>query len=100
MLLSAVTALLGAVLGGAARLCSCVAAPPSSLLRAVVTSLCGVLAQFGGVALAFAFIATIGFTGVLTAWLQRLSASTSPAPGWLYGLPGPDRWSTPTSRSR
>ena len=39
---------------------------PTSLLRRVVTAVCGVLAQFGGVTLAFAFIATLGFGGLLT----------------------------------
>ena len=36
--------------------------------RAVIAG-CGVLAQFGGVMLAFAFLATFGFTGVLTLFL-------------------------------
>ena len=38
----------------------------TSLLRRVVTAVCGVLAQFGGVTLAFAWIATLGFGGLLT----------------------------------
>ena len=33
----------------------------------MVTSLCGVLAQFGGVTLAFAWLATLGFGGLLYA---------------------------------
>ena len=64
-------------------------------------SLCGVLAQFGGVTLAFAFIATIG----LQRRAHRCGCSEHlgvdlAGSGWLFELPGPDRWSTPTSRSR
>ena len=80
--LSAVTAVLGAVFG--ALLTYAVAtARAGGLLRRLVTSLCGVLAQFGGVTLAFAFIATFSSQGFLTLWLQKSGidlASTT----WLY----------------
>ena len=50
---------------------------------------CGVLAQFGGVTLAFAFIATLGFAGLLTDRARATpSASTPTGSGWLYELPG------------
>ena len=66
--LSAITAVLGAVLGLA--LAFAVAARPARrLLRRLVLTAAGVLANFGGVPLAFAFIATIGTAGVVTALL-------------------------------
>ena len=56
---------------------------------AAIIAVCGVLAQFGGVTLAFAFIATIGLTGVLTAGAARTArASTSSAPAGCTGCPG------------
>ena len=80
--LSAVTAVLGAVFG--ALLAYAVStAREGGLLRRLVTSLCGVLAQFGGVTLAFAFGATVGFEGFVTLWLKKygidLAGST-----WLF----------------
>jgi putative spermidine/putrescine transport system permease protein len=80
--LSAVTAVLGAVFG--ALLTYAVStARAGGLLRRLVTSLCGVLAQFGGVTLAFAFLATFSTQGFLTLWVHRFGidlASTT----WLY----------------
>src|SRR5260370_29395753 len=56
IILSAVTAVAGAVLG--ALLTYAIATGnPRGTFRRVVTSACGVLAQFGGVPLPFAFIA-------------------------------------------
>jgi putative spermidine/putrescine transport system permease protein len=40
------------------------------ILRRVVSTASGVFAQFGGVPLAFLFIATLGSTGLLTGWLK------------------------------
>ena len=69
--LSALTALVGAVLGGI--LAHAVStAPPTSLVRRAVTGFSSVLAQFGGVMLAFAFVATLGTNGMVT----RLLAGT------------------------
>ena len=65
VLLSGATALLGALLG-AVMAWLIVSSPPTSMVRRAVLSLCSVLAQFGGVALAFAFLATVGLNGVLT----------------------------------
>ena len=70
VLLSASTAIIGAVLG-AVLAWLIVSSPPTSVVRRAVISLCSVLAQFGGVALAFAFLATIGLNGVLTVWVQQ-----------------------------
>jgi putative spermidine/putrescine transport system permease protein len=65
VVLSVVTAVVGAVLG--AILAYAVStARPNGVLKRFVTSLCGVLAQFGGVILAFAFLATFSAQGFLT----------------------------------
>jgi putative spermidine/putrescine transport system permease protein len=85
--LSASTALLGAVFG-ALLAWLIVSRPASSMIRRSVISLCSVLAQFGGVALAFAFLATIGLNGVLTLWVQEHLGWNLAGSGWLYGLPG------------
>ena len=42
------------------------------MVRRVVTSACGVLSQFGGIPLAFAFIASFGTLGVVTVWLNDI----------------------------
>jgi putative spermidine/putrescine transport system permease protein len=44
----------------------------ASLLRQVSITLSGVFANFGGVPLAFLFIATLGSTGIVTGWLNDL----------------------------
>jgi putative spermidine/putrescine transport system permease protein len=85
--LSASTAVCGAVFG-ALLAWLIVSRPASSMIRRSVISLCSVLAQFGGVALAFAFLATIGLNGVLTLWVQEHLGWNLAGSGWLYGLPG------------
>ncbi len=87
VVLSATTAVIGAVLG-ALLAYLVVTAPPTSLLRRVVVSVSGVLAQFGGVTLAFAFIATLGFSGVVTELLRSTVGVDIFGSGWLFGLPG------------
>ncbi len=87
IVLSAATAVIGAVLG-ALLAYLVVTRPATSLLRRTVTSVAGVLAQFGGVMLAFAFIATIGFTGSLTVALRSGLGLDIYGSGWLFGLPG------------
>jgi len=88
ILLSAVTALIGAVLG-ALLAYALVTAKPDGLLRRMVTAASGVLAQFGGVTLAFAFIATIGLSGFLTVFLRdHLSIDLYSGGVWLFELPG------------
>ena len=85
--LSAVTAVLGAVLG--ALLAWAVASGrPDGLLRRVVTAASGVLAQFGGVTLAFAFLATVGFEGLVTVWLRDLGVDPFAGGAWIFELPG------------
>ncbi|WBM81435.1 ABC transporter permease [Cryobacterium breve] len=86
--LSALTAVLGAVLGAIACY-GLLGARPDGALRTVVDSLSGVLAQFGGVMLAFAFIATIGIQGMVTLILRDTFGVDIFAGGvWLYELPG------------
>jgi putative spermidine/putrescine transport system permease protein len=86
--LSAVTAVLGAVFGALAAY-ALVTAREGGLLRRVVTSACGVLAQFGGVTLAFAFIATIGLSGFVTVFLRdRLGIDIYANGVWLFELSG------------
>lgn len=87
VLLSGATALIGAVFG-AALAWLIAARPPESMVRRGVLALCSVLAQFGGVALAFAFLATVGLNGVLTLWVQQLTGFNLAGSGWLYALPG------------
>jgi putative spermidine/putrescine transport system permease protein len=88
ILLSAVSALVGAILG-ALLAYALVTAQPHGVLRRVVTSAAGVLAQFGGVTLAFAFLATIGLSGFVTGWLQdHLNFDLYANGVWLFELPG------------
>lgn len=69
--LSAVTAIAGSIIG--AILCfALLGTKPGGVLRTTVDSASSVLAQFGGVMLAFAFIATMGTQGLLTKWLVSL----------------------------
>jgi putative spermidine/putrescine transport system permease protein len=68
--LSAVVAVLGAVLGLALAVVI-VNARRARVLRRLVLTASGVLANFGGIPLAFAFLAAIGNQGVVTAFLQQ-----------------------------
>ena len=55
----------------------------------VSIALSSVLAQFGGVMLTFAFLATFGFNGLATTFFARLSPNSFLAqPTWLYGING------------
>ncbi|WP_454793009.1 ABC transporter permease [Mycolicibacterium lutetiense] len=87
IVLSASTALIGALLG-AVLAWLIASSPPASMVRRTVLALCSVLAQFGGVALAFAFLATIGLNGVLTLWVRENLGWDLAGSGWLYGLGG------------
>jgi len=91
--LSATTAVLSAVLGLALAF-AIVRSRRGRLLRRLVLTASGVLANFGGVPLAFAFLATIGNAGVVTAVLTgplgldgfRLASLTGLALVYLYFL--------------
>jgi putative spermidine/putrescine transport system permease protein len=77
---SLVTALLGGVFGLLVAYAAIREGTPK-WIRAALTTFSGVAANFGGIPLAFAFIATIGPLGVLTVWLRNA--------GWdptLHGL--------------
>ena len=85
--LSAVTAVTGAVLG-ALLAWAVVTGKPDGMLRRVVTSASGVLAQFGGVTLAFAFLATVGFEGLVTVWLRDRGIDIFAGGAWIFELSG------------
>jgi putative spermidine/putrescine transport system permease protein len=82
VVLSSVTAVGGAVIG-AVLAYAVSTGRPDGVLKKFVTSLCGVLAQFGGVALAFAFLATFSATGYLTKVLTSAGLDSSGGL-WLY----------------
>lgn len=87
VVLSGSSAVIGAVLG-ALLAYAVVTGRPDGLLRRSVTAACGVLAQFGGVTLAFAFIATLGFSGVITEIGRDAFGVDLFGSGWLFGLEG------------
>ena len=62
---------------------------PDGIARRFVLAAGGVLAQFGGVMLAFAFFATFGFNGFVTSLALKYSDTNFLAsPNWLYELFG------------
>ncbi len=62
---------------------------PDGISRRFVLAAGGVLAQFGGVMLAFAFFATFGFNGFVTSLALKYSETNFLAsPNWLYELFG------------
>ena len=86
--LSSATAVIGAVVG--ALVCwALLGLSETTLVRRTVDAAASVLAQFGGVMLAFAFIATIGTQGVLTLALRDAFGLDLYADGpWIYELAG------------
>ncbi|HEY8803180.1 MAG TPA: ABC transporter permease subunit [Candidatus Dormibacteraeota bacterium] len=87
VILSSVTAVGGAVLG--ALLTYAIATGnPRGTFRRMVTSACGVLAQFGGVILAFAFIAAIGPASAVYVYLSQHNLDYYSSGVWLYDLRG------------
>jgi putative spermidine/putrescine transport system permease protein len=87
VVLSAASAIIGAVLG-AVLAYAIATGNPNGVLRRLAVSACGVLAQFGGVTLAFAFIATIGLAGFITIWLKQHGIDIYSNSIWLYKLNG------------
>jgi len=88
VVLSTITAVLGAVFGGLLAWAISVGRR-DGVLRRLVLAGSGTLAQFGGVMLAFAFLATFGFNGLVTLFLQqRLGVDTFAWGGWIYEMPG------------
>src|SRR5262245_3994752 len=86
--LSLTTAIIGAVLGG--LLAWAVATGGrSGWLRQLVVAASGVLAQFGGVMLAFAFLAAFGANGLLTIALRdSVGVHLAKDSTWIYGMTG------------
>ena len=81
---SAITAIVGSVVG--ALVCyALLGTRAGGTLRSLIDSASSVLAQFGGVMLAFAFIAAIGGQSLLTLWLKNTLGFDIYADGvWLY----------------
>ncbi len=85
ILLSLASAVIGAVLG--AVLAYMIASgSPDGVARRLWMAAAGVLAQFGGVTLAFAFIATVGPVGLITLVMNNLGIDATG--GWLQNLTG------------
>lgn len=87
ILVSLASSLIGAVVGALASYALVIGAKPNGLLRRMVSAISSVLAQFGGVMLAFAFIATIGINGIGTMLIKTLTGYTV-NPNWHSSLPG------------
>lgn len=86
--LSLLTAIAGAVVGGLACY-AMLGLSETGFVRTTVEAAAGVLAQFAGVMLAFAWIATIGIQGVVTQLLKQNFGIDIFADGaWIYALPG------------
>lgn len=84
---SLASAAIGAVVGAFASYALVIGARPDGLVRRLVSAVSSVLAQFGGVMLAFAFIATIGINGVGTMLIRQLFGAAVD-PNWLSSLLG------------
>ena len=85
--ISLLTAAIGAVLG--ALVCyAMLGLAPTHPVRVFVDAAAGVFAQFGGVMLAFLFIATIGRNSFINGWLLSVGIDIYGAGTWLYDVPG------------
>ncbi len=69
--ISLVTAIGGSIFGFLLAYAVCIAGLPPGL-RTFLLTFSGVASNFAGVPLAFAFIATIGITGLVTRWIQGI----------------------------
>ena len=87
ILVSVASAVIGAIVGALANYALVIGSKPNGLLRRMISAISSVLAQFGGVMLAFAFIATIGINGVGTMLIKQLTGYVVD-PNWLSSLPG------------
>jgi putative spermidine/putrescine transport system permease protein len=85
--LSLITAVAGGVLGLFVAQATLRRGIPG-WLRPVLTTFSGVASNFAGVPLAFAFIATIGSTGVVTLWFKHLGVDLYSHGFTVYGLLG------------
>jgi putative spermidine/putrescine transport system permease protein len=85
--LSALTAIVGAFFGGLLAYAISIG-NPSGMLRRIVVSASGVLAQFGGVTLAFAFLASIGPAGIVYVLAKQHGLDFYAGGFWIYDLRG------------
>jgi putative spermidine/putrescine transport system permease protein len=83
LIISSASAGIGAVVG-AVLAYAVVTGDPNGTLRRLVTSASGVLAQFGGVALAIAYIATLGSEGFVTKLLLARGLDIFARSLWIY----------------
>ena len=79
ILLAAITSVIPGILG--TFLAYAIETSRSGVLRKLTATASGVLANFGGINLTFMFIATIGSTGILTAWLKVVGLNP-----WAHGF--------------
>ncbi|HKW07470.1 MAG TPA: ABC transporter permease subunit [Candidatus Dormibacteraeota bacterium] len=86
-LVAAITAVLGAVFGSLLAY-AIVTGNPNGILRRLLVSASGVLAQFGGVTLAFAFIASVGPAGFVYLFAQSHGFNYYAGGIWLFDIPG------------
>ncbi|HEY6117493.1 MAG TPA: ABC transporter permease subunit [Candidatus Dormibacteraeota bacterium] len=88
-IVSLITAVLGAIFG-ALLAYAIVTGNPDGVLRRMAVSASGVLAQFGGVTLAFAFIASIGPAGFVYLFAKSHGFDYYKDSLWLFEIPGLD----------
>ena len=85
--LSLLTAVIGVIVGAIVSY-AMLGLPETGVIRTTVDAAAGVLAQFGGVMLAFAWIATIGIQGIVTRALLAIGVDIFAGGAWIYDLPG------------
>ena len=82
------TSVLGAILGGLFAW-ALVSGKPGGVFYKISVAISSVLAQFGGVMLTFAFLATFGFNGVISSLAVKLAPDSFLAQSsWLYTING------------
>lgn len=87
IILSAVSALVGLLIGGISAYLILRPGAPRGL-RSLATAFSAVAANFAGVPLAFAFIATLGSLGMITVWFKSLGIDLYGMGFSLYSVPG------------
>jgi putative spermidine/putrescine transport system permease protein len=87
LILSGITAVVGAALGAVLSY-AIATGNPNGVLRRAAVSASGVLAQFGGVTLAFAALASIGPAGIVYLWMAQHNLDFYSSGVWLYDLRG------------
>ena len=87
IVLSAISAAVGLALGGLVAYFMLRPTAPGGL-RSLITSFSAVAANFAGVPLAFAFIATLGSLGMVTVWLKSIGIDLYSGGFSLYGMSG------------